>query len=70
MGVLSAILHNKLPDKVFDDLTKFISETHPTNVPHSLIVAQAFILKYPDYGKKYDLSQISDAVEFIKRDLY
>jgi len=56
------IIHNKLPDKVFDDLTKLISENHPKNVPHSLIVAQAFIMKYPDYGKKYDLSQISHAV--------
>jgi len=56
------IIHNKLPDKVFDDLTKLISENHPKNVPHSLIVAQAFIMKYPDCGKKYDLSQISHAV--------
>lgn len=63
-------LHNTLPDYVFDDIIKFLSEYYPHNVPHSLIVAQAFILKYQDYGNKYDLSQISDAVEVIKRDLY
>jgi hypothetical protein len=64
------IVHFPLPDYVLDDLIKFISEKHPKNVPHSLIVAQAFCLKYPDYGKKYGLSRISDAVEVIKRDLY
>jgi hypothetical protein len=32
---------------------------------HPLLIAQAFILKYQDYGIKYGLPAITNAVEYI-----
>ena len=61
----------KIPRHVFDDLIRFISETYPMDLPNSLLIAQAFILKFPDHGKIFGLSAINYAIEEgIKRGLF
>jgi hypothetical protein len=45
---------------VFVDLSL---KTMKKNLPNSLLVAQAFILKYSDHGRKYGLSVINRAIE-------
>jgi hypothetical protein len=46
-----------------DDLVSFISANYSNNLPNSLLIAQAFILKYPQYGKEYGLPAINTSVE-------
>lgn len=61
----------KLSDTVFDDLVSFISATYSNELPNSLLIAQAFILKYPVYGRKYGLPVINKAIEDgIKQGLF
>jgi hypothetical protein len=52
-----------LPNYVFDDLIRFIRENYQVELPNSLLIAQVFILKYPDYGKEFGLSAINYAIE-------
>ncbi len=52
-----------IPDYVIKDLARFISIRYIGNLPHSLLISQAFILKYPEYGKKYGLSVINKITE-------
>lgn len=52
-----------IPEHVIGDLSRFISETYSNNLPNSLLMAQAFILKYPDHGREYGLSEINRAIE-------
>jgi hypothetical protein len=60
-----------LPEHVFNDLNRFICKRYQKSLPNSLLIAQAFLLKYPDYGKKYGLSAINYAIEDgIKRELF
>jgi len=62
---------NKIPGPILNDLTSYISQTYSENLPNSLLVAQAFILKYPDYGKEFGLSAINKLIEDgIKRGLF
>ena len=61
----------KISDLVFNDLTSFISKTYSRDLPNSLIIAQAFILKYPDHGNEFGLSEINYIIEDgIKRGLF
>lgn len=61
----------KVPEHVLDDLHRFISENYASYLPDPLFIAQAFILKYPDYGKKFDLFSINYAIEYgIKHGLF
>lgn len=56
---------------VSNDLTSFIYKTYPNSVPNSLLIFQAFILKYPEYGKEFGLSEINKMIEDgIKRGLF
>jgi hypothetical protein len=57
------MLIQKVPMYVIDDLHRFIFENYEKNLPNSLLVAQAFILKYSDHGRKYGLSVINRAIE-------
>ena len=59
-----------IPQNVLEDLTKFVSQTHKYNgrLPNSLLIAQAFIMKYPDYGREYGLSAINSAIEYVIKD--
>ena len=62
MGVSAAVTQLKVPKHVFDDLTRFISKNYSNNLPNSLLIAQAFILKYQDYGREFGLSAINYAI--------
>ena len=54
-----------LPEYVYEDLKKFIYINYSGQLPHPLLLAQAFCLRFEEYGKKYDLSTITSAVEDI-----
>jgi hypothetical protein len=51
------------PEKMLDDLSKFISTYYREKLPHPLLIAQTFCLKHQEYGKKFSLSTITEAVE-------
>jgi|CZCB01.1.fsa_nt_gi hypothetical protein len=53
----------KISDLVLNDLISFISKTYSNDLPNSLLIAQAFILKYPDYGNEFGLSEINYIIE-------
>jgi hypothetical protein len=56
---------------MLDDLQKFISYNYSKNLPHPILIAQSFMLKFPKYGDNIDLSAITNAVEYvIKRGLF
>jgi hypothetical protein len=55
----------KVPEHVIEDLTRFISENYRDNLPNSLLIAQAFILKHSDYGRKYGLSEITKVIDDV-----
>ena len=40
-----------------------LKENYSNSLPNSLLIAQAFILKYPDHGKEYGLPAINYALE-------
>lgn len=62
---------SKIPQSVFDDLSRFIYESYRFSLPNSLIIAQAFILKYPEYGREYGLPAINQVIENgIKQGLF
>ena len=54
-----------VPEYVFADIIRFISGTYHNDLPNSLLIAQAFCLKFQDYGKEFGLSAINNAVEDI-----
>jgi hypothetical protein len=69
--VSAAMSQLKIPNNVFDDLSRFIKEMYAKPLPNSLLIAQAFILKYPEYGTELGLPAINSAVEDgIKRGLF
>jgi hypothetical protein len=56
-----------LPKSMLDDLHKFISFNYSKQLPHSILIAQSFMLRFPKYGNDIGLSAISDAVEYVKK---
>jgi hypothetical protein len=52
-----------LPERVLDDLRRFISKNYTNYLPNSLLIAQDFILKYQDYGREFGLPAINYAIE-------
>jgi len=54
-----------LPECVYSDLNKFISTYYCKHLPHPLLIAQEFCLRYQEHGEKYSLSTITYAVENI-----
>jgi len=50
---------------MLDDLSKFISTYYRGKMPHPLLIAQTFCLKHQEYGKKFSLSTITEAVEHV-----
>jgi hypothetical protein len=52
-----------LPNQVIEDLSSFIYSNYPYCLPNSLLIAQAFILKYQNYGREFGLSAINRAIE-------
>jgi hypothetical protein len=62
--VLFAMIRLSVPDYVFDDICLFVSENYSNNMSNgSLLITQAFVLKYPDYGRKFGFSEINKAIE-------
>jgi hypothetical protein len=55
----------RFPDQMMDDLREFIDKNYREDLPNSLLIAEAFMLRYPEYGKKYGLSQINETVEYL-----
>jgi len=53
----------EIPEHVMSDLIRFVFVTYKNNLPNSLLVAQAFILKHTDHGSKYGLPIINKAIE-------
>jgi hypothetical protein len=60
----SPMLHS-VPEQVLVEISRYISKNYEKGLPNSLLIAQAFMLKYPEYGKKYGLSEINVAVEYL-----
>ncbi|AKB60716.1 hypothetical protein [Methanosarcina mazei] len=62
--------HLIVPERVLDDINEFI-RTNYTNfhhsLPHSLIISQAFCLRFKEYGNDFGVSVIADAVEYVKK---
>jgi hypothetical protein len=54
------------PNYILDDLQTFISENYRIHLPHSLLIAQAFCLKFTEYGRSFGVSAISDAVDYVR----
>jgi hypothetical protein len=62
--VLVVMIRLSVPDYVFDDICLFVSKNYSNNTSNSsLLITQAFILKYPDYGRKFGFSEINKAIE-------
>jgi hypothetical protein len=60
-----------LPEHVYNDLIRFITCKFQKPLPNSLLIAQAFILQYPDYGNEYGLPVINYVIEEgIKQGLF
>ena len=53
----------KIPEPVLKDLTSFISKTTSAKSPNSLLIAEAFMLKYPHHGREFGLSEINYIIE-------
>jgi hypothetical protein len=71
MEVSATMLQLKIPEQVLVDLSRFISKNYQNYLPNSLLIAQAFILKYQDYGREFGLSAINYAIEDgIKRGFF
>ncbi len=65
------MVQHPFPQNVFDDLRTFITKTYSGKLPNSLIIAQGFIMRYPEYGREYGLSIINSVIEDgIKRGFF
>lgn len=59
-----------VPKYVLDDINTFIRINYVNlriSLPHSLIIAQAFCLRFKEYGNNFGVSVIADAVEDVKK---
>jgi hypothetical protein len=54
-----------LPDYVFDEIKRFIHANYHSKLPNSLLVAQAFILCYQEYGREFGLCVVNKAIECL-----
>ncbi|MDQ1275716.1 MAG: hypothetical protein QG610_1291 [Euryarchaeota archaeon] len=64
------MLHTIVPKYVLDDINNFIRTNYVNfhiSLPHSLIIAQAFCLRFKEYGNDFGVSVIADAVEYVKK---
>ncbi len=58
--------HLIVPKYILDDINKFIHVNYHYSLPHSLIIAQTFCLRFKDYGNKFGMSEITDAVKYAR----
>jgi hypothetical protein len=54
------------PKYVLDDVRKFISENYHESLPHSLLIAQTFCLRFSEYGKGFGMSTIMEVIEYMR----
>jgi hypothetical protein len=54
-----------LPECVYNNLNTFISTYYSKQLPHPLLIAQTFCLRFQKYGKIFSLRTITDNVESI-----
>jgi hypothetical protein len=60
-----------LPENVLDDIIRYINCKYQKPLPNSLLISQAFMLRYPEYGIKYGLPVINKAIDDgIKQGLF
>jgi hypothetical protein len=57
------MLRLSIPDYVFDDICRFISENYSNNTSNSLLIAHAFCLKYTEYEKTVGIPAIKQVIE-------
>jgi hypothetical protein len=50
-------------EQLLEDLSSFISEKYTEDLPNSLLIAQEFMLKNPNYGREFGLPAINRAIE-------
>lgn len=53
----------KNTEHVMNELNSFIMHKYSNSLPNSLLVAQEFILEYPDYGRELGLMGINKIIE-------
>jgi hypothetical protein len=53
-----------VPQYVIDNLIRYMFEKYRNDLSNSVLIAQAFIFKYPDYGRDFCLSEIYKAIEY------
>jgi hypothetical protein len=53
-----------VPKYVLDDLSKFIENYHGI-LPNSTLIAQAFCMRFNEYGMEFGVYAISDTVEYV-----
>jgi hypothetical protein len=56
-----------IPENLLDDLSKFILTYYSTHPPHPMLIAQAFLLQFKDYGELFSLSMMTEAVEHLTK---
>lgn len=61
--------HSLVPKYLLDDINEFIHVNYHYSLPHSLIIAQAFCLRFKNYGNDFGVSEITDAIEYVKKSL-
>jgi hypothetical protein len=64
------VSYSIVPKYVLDDIKDFIHTNYQNfhiSLPHSLIIAQAFCLRFREYGNDFGVSVIADAVEYVKK---
>lgn len=62
--------HSIVPKYVLDDIKDFMRMNYVifhVSLPHFLIIAQAFYLRFKEYGNDFGVSVIADAVEYVKK---
>ena len=54
-----------VPRYMLNDLETFIARYYTKHLPHPMLIAQAFCLQYKEYGKAFEFSTITNAVEYV-----
>ncbi len=62
---VSIISQSIVPKYVLDDIREFIRVNYHYSLPHPLIIAQAFCLRFKEYGNNFGVSLITSAVEYV-----
>jgi hypothetical protein len=58
------MLHS-VPEQVLVEISRYISVNYEKGLPNSLLIAQAFMLNNQEYGRRYGLPKLNEAVEYL-----